>query len=158
MPFLPQMINLMKRRSGQKGCLLWEQINVSASSPVLLAVLHLCVFNIAITQMQFQININSTEGGIQYKRCKNSQECFSPYLLLGFRGVTLDWFSCHHGFQRLLNSADLLRLDVQRQGEERLQGGRFLRILLIHHRSDRRKQSVRCEKTGRWWSGMACRL
>lgn len=60
----------------------------------------------------------------------------SSYLLLGFRGVTLDRFSRHHGFQRLLNSADLLGLNVQLQGEEGLQSGRFFRVLLIHHRSE----------------------
>lgn len=58
-------------------------------------------------------------------------------LLLGFRSVALDRLPCHQGLQSLLDSADLLRLDVQLQGKERLQSGRLFRVLLIHHRSDK---------------------
>lgn len=97
----------------------------------------LCVaFNVACTSKSLICISTISKNWIQYKRHKNSWRVCSSYLLLGFRGVTLDRFSCHHGFQRLLDSADLLGLDVQLQGEEWLQSGWFFRVLLIHHRSE----------------------
>ena len=47
------------------------------------------------------------------------------YLLFGFGGVTLDRLSGHQALQRVLHGAYLVGLDVQLQGEERLQGGRL---------------------------------
>lgn len=57
------------------------------------------------------------------------------HLLLGFSGVALDRLASHHGLQSLLYGADLLRLDVQLQGEERLECSGLLGALLVHHRS-----------------------
>lgn len=85
---------------------------------------------------------------------KEEDECDSAacaHLLLGFGGVALDWLPCHQWFQSLLHSADLLRLDVQLQGEERLQSGRLFRVLLIHHgsaegRKEGKKRHVRDQR------------
>ena len=64
------------------------------------------------------------------------------YLLLSLGGVALDRLPGHQGFQGLLNRADLLGLDVQLQGEEGLQGGWLLRVLLVHHGSNRETRTM----------------
>lgn len=61
--------------------------------------------------------------------------------MLGFCGVSLDRLSCHQTFQGILHGADLVRLDVQLQGEEKLQRGRLLGTLLVNNRSVEKKRN-----------------
>lgn len=56
----------------------------------------------------------------------NIRDQLGVYLLFGFCGITLDRLSCHQALQRILDRPDPVRLDVQLQGEERLQSGRLL--------------------------------
>lgn len=70
-----------------------------------------------------------------------------PHLLLGFCGVSLHRLSCHQAFQGILHGADFVRLDVQLQGEEKLQRGRLLGALLVNNRSvekQRNQNVVKC--------------
>lgn len=48
--------------------------------------------------------------------------------LFGFGGVTLDRLSGHQALSASLHGAYLVRLDVQLQGEEWLQGGRLFEL------------------------------
>lgn len=66
--------------------------------------------------------------------------------MLGFCGVSLDRLSCHQTFQGILHGADLVRLDVQLQGEEKLQRGRLLGALLVNNRSVEKKKKSKCNK------------
>lgn len=68
--------------------------------------------------------------------------------MLGFCGVSLHRLSGHQALQGILHGADLVRLDVQLQGEEKLQRGRLLGTLLVNNRSrkkQRNQNGIKCD-------------
>lgn len=92
----------------------------------------------AILKFNQEQKTNNANCAVQ--RLIDGESELLPYLLLGFRSVALDGLPCHQSLQSVLDSAYLVWLDVQLQGEERLQSGRLFRVLLIHHRSEHKKK------------------